>query len=253
VVDDDPAAHDLQTAKLKSENYRLIHAHNGEQALDLARRMRPDAITLDVLMPNTDGWEVLTALKADTELSDIPVVMLTVVPDRGLGHALGAVDVLTKPVDRAQLTALLKRLVHRDGPVLIVEDDAVTREMVRQTLEKIGLAAAEAVNGRSALNWLNGHAAPAIILLDLMMPEMDGFEFLDALKADNRWCDIPVIVLTGMSLTAEQRNRLLGQVREVIAKGATSRTEIATAIREAVRRRPARVPAHDESLISEHS
>jgi len=228
---------------LKSENYRLIHAHNGEEALDMARKMRPDAITLDVLMPKTNGWEVLTALKADIELSEIPVVMLTVVPDRGLGHALGAVDVLTKPVDRAQLTALLHRLVHRDGPVLVVEDDAVTREMVRHTVEKMGLVAAEAANGRSALSWLYDHSAPAIILLDLMMPEMDGFEFLDALKADNNWCDIPVIVLTGMSLTAEQRNLLLGQVREVIAKSASTHTEIATAIREAVRRRPARALA----------
>ena len=243
VVDDDPAAHDLLTAKLKSENYRLIHAHSGEEAIDLARRMRPDAITLDVLMPKTNGWEVLTALKADTELSDIPVVMLTVVPDRGLGQSLGAVDVLTKPVDRAQLTAVLKRLVHRDGPVLVVEDDPVTREMVRHVVEKIGLPAAEAVNGRSALSWLNQHPAPAIIILDLMMPEMDGFEFLNALKNNDGWSGIPVIVLTGMSLTAEQRNTLLGRVREVIAKGASSNTEIAVAIREAVRRRPAPVLA----------
>ena len=188
------------------------------EALDLARRMRPDAITLDVLMPKTDGWAVLTALKADGELCDIPVVMLTVVPDRGLGHSLGAVDVLTKPVDRAQLTALLHRLLNRDGPVLVVEDDAGTREMVRHTIEKIGLVAAEAVNGRSALAWLRDNPAPAIILLDLMMPEMDGFEFLDAFKENSGWHDIPVIVLTGMSLTLEQRNRLLGQVREVIAK-----------------------------------
>jgi CheY-like chemotaxis protein len=221
----------------------LIHAHSGEEAIELARRMRPDAITLDVLMPDTNGWEVLTALKADTELRDIPVVMLTVVPDRGLGQSLGAVDVLTKPVDRAQLAAVLKRLVHRDGPVLVVEDDAVTREMVRHVVEKIGLPAAEAVNGRSALHWLDQHPAPAIIILDLMMPEMDGFEFLNALKNNEAWGDIPVIVLTGMSLTAEQRNTLLGRVREVIAKNASSNTEIDVAIREAVRRRPAPVLA----------
>jgi signal transduction histidine kinase/CheY-like chemotaxis protein/HAMP domain-containing protein len=243
VVDDDPAAHELLIAKLKNENYRLIHAHNGEEALEMARRMRPDAITLDVLMPKTDGWAVLTALKADGELCDIPVVMLTVVPDRGLGHSLGAVDVLTKPVDRAQLTALLHRLLNRDGPVLVVEDDAGTREMVRHTIEKIGLVAAEAVNGRSALAWLRDNPAPAIILLDLMMPEMDGFEFLDAFKENSGWHDIPVIVLTGMSLTLEQRNRLLGQVREVIAKSASTHTDISAAIREAVRRRPARALA----------
>jgi CheY-like chemotaxis protein len=243
VVDDDPAAHDLLIAKLKSENYRLIHAHNGEEALDLARKMRPDAITLDVLMPKADGWAVLTALKADSELRDIPVIMLTVVPDRGLGHSLGAVDVLTKPVDRAQLTALLHRLLNRDGPVLMVEDDAGTREMVRHTVEKMGLVVAEATNGRSALDWLRDNPAPAIILLDLMMPEMDGFEFLDTFKENDGWHDIPVIVLTGMSLMTEQRNRLLGQVREVIAKSASTHADIATAIREAVRRRPAPVLA----------
>jgi CheY-like chemotaxis protein len=167
-------------------------------------------------------------------------VMLTVVPDRGLGHALGAVDVLTKPVDRAALTALLHRLLNRDGAVLVVEDDATTREMVRHTVEKMGLAVAEATNGRAALSWLHVNPAPAIILLDLMMPEMDGFEFLDSFKDNRDWHDIPVIVLTGMSLTADQRSRLLGQVREVIAKSTSAHTDVATAIREAVRRR---VPA----------
>ena len=115
--------------------------------------------------------------------------------------------------------------------------------MVRQTVEKMGLVAAEAVNGRSALGWLRDNPAPAIILLDLMMPEMDGFEFLDAFRQNDGWHDIPVIVLTGMSLTMEQRNRLLGQVREVIAKSASAHADIAVAIREAVRRRPARVLA----------
>jgi len=134
VVDDDPVAHDLLSAKLKGESYRLVHANNGEEALELARKFQPDAITLDVLMPKTDGWAVLSALKADSELCDIPVVMVTVVPDRGLGLSLGAVDVLTKPVDRAHLTALLRRLVRRDGPILVVEDDAGTREMVRRTV-----------------------------------------------------------------------------------------------------------------------
>jgi CheY-like chemotaxis protein len=151
--------------------------------------------------------------------------------------------VLTKPVDRAQLTALLHRLLNRDGPVLMVEDDAGTREMVRHTVEKMGLVVAEATNGRSALDWLRDNPAPAIILLDLMMPEMDGFEFLDTFKENDGWHDIPVIVLTGMSLMTEQRNRLLGQVREVIAKSASTHADIATAIREAVRRRPAPVLA----------
>jgi CheY-like chemotaxis protein len=243
VVDDDPAAHDVLTAKLKGESYRLVHAKNGDEALELARKLHPDAITLDVLMPKTDGWAVLRALKADSELCDIPVVMVTVVPDRGLGLSLGAVDVLTKPFDRAQLTALLRRLVRREGPVLVVEDDAGTREVARHTIGKMGLTVAEAENGRSALIWLANNPAPAIILLDLMMPEMDGFEFLDTFKHNSAWRDIPVIVITGMSLTTTERDRLRGQVQKVIAKGSSTQVDIAAAISEAVRRRPARAAA----------
>jgi len=243
VVDDDPAAHELLTAKLKGESYRLIHANSGEEALELARKLQPDAITLDVLMPKTDGWAVLSALKADREVCDIPVVMVTVVPDRGLGLSLGAVDVLTKPVDRAQLTELLRRLVRREGPVLVVEDDANTREMVRHTVGKMGMTVAEAENGRSALLWLANNPTPAIILLDLMMPEMDGFEFLDTFRHNNDWHDIPVIVITGMQLTTAEHNRLLGQVQKVIAKGVSIHVDIAAAVSEAVRRRPARAAA----------
>jgi signal transduction histidine kinase/DNA-binding response OmpR family regulator len=240
VVDDDPAAHDLLTAKLKGESYRLVHANSGEEALELARKIQPDAITLDVLMPKTDGWAVLSALKADRELFDIPVVMVTVVSDRGLGLSLGAAEVLTKPVDRAQLTALLRRLVRREGPVLVVEDDAGTREMVRHTVRKMGMTVAEAENGRSALIWLSNNPAPATILLDLMMPEMDGFAFLDTFKHNSDWHDIPVIVITGMQLTAAERDRLRSQVRNVIAKGVSIDVDIATAIGDAVRRRSTR-------------
>ena len=107
VVDDDPAARDLLTANLKSAGYRLVQAASGEEALSLARTIRPDAITLDVMMPKPDGWAVLSALKADADLRDIPVIMVTVLSDRGIGLSLGAVDVLTKPVDRARLTALI--------------------------------------------------------------------------------------------------------------------------------------------------
>ena len=163
--------------------------------------------------------------------------------DRGLGLSLGAVDVLTKPVDRAQLAALLHRLVLREGPVLVVEDDVGTRELVCHTVGKMGLTAAEAENGRTALLWLGNNPAPAIILLDLMMPEMDGFEFLDTFSHNSGWRDIPVIVITGMSLTTTERERLLGQVKTVITKSASIDADIVASITEAVRRRTARVAA----------
>ena len=250
IVDDDTAARELLSASLKSAGYRLVHAASGEEALALARTVRPDAITLDVMMPKPDGWEVLSTLKADADLCDIPVVMVTMAPDRGIGLSLGAVDVLTKPVDRARLTALIHRLVRRDGPVLVVEDDADTREMMRHTIEKLSLAVAEADNGRRALSWLGEHPVPAMILLDLMMPEMDGFEFLDAIAARAEWREIPVVVVTAKPLTAAERERLLRQARKVMEKGTASGVDIAAAIGEAVRRRSARANA-GEKLGSE--
>src|SRR5262249_40184913 len=158
------------------------------------------------------------ALKADPDLCDIPVVIVTVAPERGIGLSLGAVEVLTKPVDRARLMALLNRLVCHDGSVLVVEDDADTREMMRYTIEKMGLVTAQTANGRQALSWLGGNPAPAIILLDLMMPEMDGFEFLDALAERAEWREIPVIVITAKQLTAAESERLSRQARKVMEK-----------------------------------
>jgi GAF domain-containing protein/DNA-binding response OmpR family regulator/HAMP domain-containing protein len=243
IVDDDPAARELLTAALKGAGYRLVHATGGAEALAMARTIRPDAITLDVMMPKPDGWDVLGALKADAELCDIPVIIVTVAPDRGVGLSLGAVEVLTKPVDRARLTELIHRVVRRDGPILVVEDDADTREMMRHTIEKMGLEVAEAVNGRRALTWLGEHEAPAMILLDLMMPEMDGFEFLDALTARAEWRAIPVVVITAKKLSKAERDRLLRQARKVMEKATATKVDIAAAISEAIRRRPVQAPA----------
>jgi signal transduction histidine kinase/DNA-binding response OmpR family regulator/HAMP domain-containing protein len=240
VVDDDPAARDLLTSNLQRQGYRTVQARGGDEALELARKLRPDAITLDVLMPKTDGWAVLRALKADTELCDIPVVIVTVAPDRGIGLSLGAAEVMTKPVDRAELTSLLRRLLSRDGPVLVVEDDAATRETVRYTVEKMGLTVAEAMNGRLALAWLAENPAPALILLDLMMPEMDGFEFLDSFNARADWRHVPVVVLTAKQLTAAELSLLSGQARSVIEKSTSIHSDIAAAIGEVIGRRQTR-------------
>lgn len=237
VVDDDASARDLLTTNLGREGYRTVQARGGDEALELARKLRPDAITLDVLMPKKDGWTVLGALKADPVLRDIPVVMVTVAPDRGIGLSLGAAEVMTKPVDRGQLTALLRQLLSRDGPILVVEDDLATRETVRHTVEKLGLTVAEVTNGRLALTWLGENSAPALILLDLMMPEMDGFEFLDTFNRRPDWRHIPVVVITAKQLTAAERALLAGRTRIVIRKGASMDTDVADAIRKAVGQR----------------
>jgi CheY-like chemotaxis protein len=241
VVDDDAASRDLLTTNLKREGYRTVQARGGDEALELALKLRPDAITLDVLMPKTDGWAVLGALKANPELRDIPVVMVTVAPDRGIGLSLGAAEVMTKPVDRAELTSLLRSLLSCDGPVLLVEDDLATRETVRNTIEKMGLSVAEVTNGRMALSWLAENPAPSLILLDLMMPEMDGFEFLDTFNSRADWRHVPVVVITAKQLTAVERGML--SVRTVIKKGGSIDRDIAAAVGKVVRRRPARADA----------
>jgi signal transduction histidine kinase/CheY-like chemotaxis protein/HAMP domain-containing protein len=245
VVDDDPASRDLLTTSLRREGYRTVQARGGDEALELARKLRPDAITLDVLMPKTDGWSVLGALKANPELCDIPVIMVTVAPDRSIGLSLGAAEVMTKPVDRAELTSLLRQLLSRDGPILLVEDDLATRETVRSTIEKMGLKVAEVTNGKLALSWLAENPIPALILLDLMMPEMDGFEFLDAFNSRADWRHVPVVIITAKQLTAAERGLL--SVRTVIEKGASIDRDIAAAIGKAVGRRP--VPGRTDAEI----
>ena len=230
--------------KLTEEQQAAVEAlkgHGFSRAVESPERIRAlavDAITLDVLMPKTDGWTVLGALKANPELRDIPVIMVTVAPDRGIGLSLGAAEVMTKPVDRAQLTALLRHLLSRDGPILLVEDDLATRDTLRSTIEKMGLTVAEATNGRLALSWLADNPAPALILLDLMMPEMDGFEFLDTFNSRADWRHVPVVVITAKQLTAAERGLLA--VRTVIEKGDSIGRDIAAAIGKAVGRRPAR-------------
>jgi CheY-like chemotaxis protein len=217
-IDDDPATRQLLARMLGKEGYRVLEAANGEQGLAMARAERPDVITLDVLMPGMDGWGVLAALKADPALAAIPVVLLTITDDQHLGFSLGAAEYLTKPIERAQLRAVLAR--HRRAPgagVLIVEDDAATRTVLRRSLERDGWAVREAENGRVGLERV-AEEEPALILLDLMMPEMDGFEFLDGLRACQAATAPPVVVMTAKELTDTDRQRLNGGVRDVIQK-----------------------------------
>ena len=218
VIDDDPAARQLLVRMLGKEGFRVVEAASGEAGLALARKERPDVITLDVLMPGMDGWGVLAALKNDAALASIPVVMLTIMDQEHLGFSLGAAEYLTKPVERAQLAAVLARYRRPSGAgVLVVEDDPATRAVLRRSLEKEGWAVTEAENGRVGLERVAADP-PALILLDLMMPEMDGFEFLDGLRSRGLAGAAPVVVLTAKELTDEDRLRLNGGVREVVQK-----------------------------------
>jgi signal transduction histidine kinase/CheY-like chemotaxis protein len=220
VVDDDSNGRDLLAATVRREGYRVIEAMDGETALALAREWHPDVITLDVLMPRIDGWAVLTALKSDPALAEIPVIIVTVLEDRGIAVSLGAAEFLTKPVDRARLAATLRQYVYGSGVVLVVDDESESRGLAQRHLDRLGWDVAEAEDGVGALSWLSQNPRPAMILLDLVMPGMNGFAFLEEIAKHPDWREIPIVILTAMPLGAAERELLAGRTREVIAKGA---------------------------------
>jgi CheY-like chemotaxis protein len=235
VIDDDPEARNLMRRFFSKEGYRVEEAADGESGLARARELGPDVITLDVMMPGMDGWAVLSALKADPELADIPVVMLSIVDERNLGFALGASEYMTKPIDRERLAAVLRKYASRDRArrVLLVEDDGATRAMLRRVLEREAWEVEEAENGRVALERM-AVAEPALILLDLMMPEMDGFEFLEALRERRAGPAIPIVVLTAKDLTEEERRRLNGGVERIVQKAHYTRDALLAEVRQLV-------------------
>ena len=220
VIDDDPVMCDLVTRIMGKQGFRVVSASNGEDGLRLANELRPDAIVLDLVMPGLDGWAVLARLKADPALAEIPVSIISVAEERNKAFAVGAADYLTKPVDRARLVSVLGKYQSepKDGVVLIVEDDPSNRDVLKRMLEKEGRRVIEADNGRVALERISAQC-PSLILLDLMMPEMDGFEFLSALRGREEWRTIPVVVVTAKDLTTEDRRRLDGSVAHVVQKG----------------------------------
>jgi GAF domain-containing protein/CheY-like chemotaxis protein/anti-sigma regulatory factor (Ser/Thr protein kinase) len=232
VIDDESVVRDLMQRFLTKEGFHVVTAAGGEDGLRLARQLRPDSITLDVMMPGMDGWAVLAALKADPDLADIPVIMLTIVDDKNLGYALGAADYLTKPIDRERVVAVLTQH-RRDRPVLVVDDDVAVRQLLRRMLEPEGYAVVEAENGRVALERLR-EMKPSVILLDLMMPEMDGFEFVSECRRHEAGRGVPIVVITAKDLTREDRDRLNGSVEKILQKGTHSREQLLAEVRELV-------------------
>lgn len=234
VVDDEPAACELMNRFLVAEGYSVVIANSGEECLRLARTLKPSVITLDVQMPEVDGWTVLSRLKSDRDLARIPVVVVSSLDEPNLGYTLGAADFVSKPIDRGALGALLRRYIDKTSSdtVLILDDHVETRSLLRRGVENAGFQAVEATNGHEGLQYLNEFEPPAIILLDLMMPEMDGFEFLEALRSQPHWRLIPVIVISSKDLSQEEW-RLLDQVTEkVLQKGDYSQSELAEQIQQ---------------------
>ena len=220
VIDDDPTVLDMLRRWLGREGYRVVTAGSGEEGLRLARESRPDAITLDVIMPGQDGWDLLGELKADPDLADVPVIMLTFTDQRALGLSLGAADYLTKPVDRDRLVSLVRKNCGESpaGPVLVVDDDEVSRARIRDILDKAGAEVIEAEHGRAALDAMASRR-PILIFSDLLMPVMDGFEFITAVREHEEWRAIPIIVVTSKDITADDRRRLAGSVESLLEKG----------------------------------
>jgi PAS domain S-box-containing protein len=226
VIDDDLMAQDLIVRSLTAEGIKIETASSGQEGLRKAKELHPDAITLDIMMPSMDGWTVLSALKADPELADIPVIVLSFVSNKTRGFALGASDYLIKPVDGKRLGNLVRKYQHQHhdddsnpiNHILIVEDDLSARQMLRELLERDGWRVWEAEDGSTALKQLTQHT-PSLILLDLVLPQISGFELIDLLRNTPDWARIPIIVTTAMDLTSRESSQLQGCVEQILQKG----------------------------------
>jgi PAS domain S-box-containing protein len=227
VVDDEQSARELLTRSLELEGCEVKAARDGKEGLKMAADLSPDLITLDIMMPGMDGWTVLREIKADTKLKDIPVLMVSMIGDRGMSYELGAVDSIQKPVDRKKLRWIVEKYAKgKNNSVLVVEDDPAARANIRSSLEKVDWSVTEAENGAMGLEAVENKKFD-LVLLDLMMPVMDGFEFLHKLRDSNSpSARTPVIVITAKDLDAKDRARLTGNVDEIIAKSGRSIEQI---------------------------
>jgi len=233
VIDDDVLQRDLMQRYLSKEGFTVRTADGGVEGLRLARQLLPAAITLDVMMPDMDGWTVLSTLKGDPALRNIPVIMLTMVDDPVRGFTLGASDYATKPVNRRRLSQILKKFtcLHPPCPVLVIDDEASVRSLTRAMLEKEGWTVSEAANGIEALKSME-RQRPSLIFLDLMMPEMDGFAFAVEVRQHPEWRSIPIVVVTAQDLTSEDRRRLNGHVETILHKQGDSQESLLAHVRD---------------------
>jgi len=247
VIDDDPLQRDLMQRYLRKEGFSVCTASGGAQGLRLARQLLPAAITLDVMMPEMDGWGVLSELKADALLSEIPVIMLTMVDDPERGFTMGASEYVTKPVNRRRLSQILKKYtcLRPPCPVLVIDDEPSSRSLLRAMLEKEGWVVSEAGNGLEALESM-ARERPRLICLDLMMPEMDGFAFAAEVRRHAEWRSIPIVVITSQDLTADDRRRLNGNVEKILRKDGDSRATLLEQVRDLLADSKApRAPGHE--------
>jgi len=248
VVDDDATARELISRYLLDAGFEVAPAASGVEALKMARELKPVAITLDVIMPELDGWTVLSALKGDPDLASIPVVMVTITDEKQRAFALGATGYLLKPIDRTKLLSLLAPWRAPAGPtrVLVVEDDLDQLHAIGMALSQPNWQVVEATNGRIALDKVR-EAVPDVIILDLMMPEMDGFEFMANLQANGDWQHIPVFVVTALDLNERDRGRLNIGMEKILRKGNLSTCDLVSRVRAVLRQSADARPAEAAS------
>ena len=228
IIDDDPTVSELMKRQLLKENYKVIVAPNGKEGIRLARDLKPDVITLDILMPEMDGWSVLRTLKADPKVSDIPVIMASILDEKNKGFSLGAADFLSKPVQKEYLMKSIKNLIgdKENLKICLIEDDDSLRFTIKEILEKQNVKILEAENGKVGMSVLqNEEIKPDLILLDLMMPVMNGFEFLKKIR-ETELSSIPILVLTGAELSDEERKFLSGETERILEKSDDTLTSI---------------------------
>jgi signal transduction histidine kinase/CheY-like chemotaxis protein len=228
LIDDDPHIHkDVETA-LSETDFEVVHALNGEKGIALAKSTKPDVIILDILMPGMDGWSVLSALKSDQNLASIPVIILTIVSESDLGYALGAIDYLRKPYDTKLLVQKITNVIQKQnkiGKVLVVDDDPNARFLMSQAASKAGFDVTSVDNGEQAIDLL-AKDTPSVILLDLMMPGMDGFDVINVLQQNDQWRKIPVIVVTAKDLSPQEQTLLMENSKAILQKGYYKRKEL---------------------------
>ena len=238
VVEDDPAAAELLTRQIDQAGFQTTVARTGSEALAKAREHKPDAITLDILLPDLDGWEVLTRLKRAEETSDIPVVVVSVVDNPELGMALGALDYFVKPVPAKELMNRLSRFKFqgksgKQMTVLVVDDEEANREWLQGVLEPAGFAVTLASGGKEAID-LARSSLPDLVLLDLMMPEVTGFDVVEALRDKASTRAIPIMVLTAKTLTEGDIKQLNGHVSTILRRGSTGAADLLGLLRQVV-------------------
>lgn len=231
IVDDEEDARNAVAQIVREEGYDVLMASNAEAGMEMARAQKPDVILLDVIMPERDGWSMLKELKADPKLCETPVVLATIVADRDMGLAFGAIEHLIKPIDPARLIATLDSIASgRDKDVLIVDDDMSTRNLFRRILTRNGWTVREAADGHGALSQLKSKR-PTLMVLDIMMPNVDGFDVLKTVRTTDGLADLPVIVATSKDLTRDELDWLKAHSDEVIRKGDTGRGDLIAALK----------------------